>query len=451
MFAFALTQVTTLLGSDLSWAGFGRSMLVLALVWWAWSAFVWATNAQDPGGALFRAVLLLATVLIFLAGLALPHAFGGEATLFAVTYAGVRFLHLALYADATRRGSASLAAIAGFAATVTIGMGLLIAGSFVHGLTRTLLWVLAAAIDYAGPGWLTRQRLRGLQRVAVGHFTERYGLFVIVCLGESVVGVGVAASRRPLHAELIAAVAAALLITIAMWWTYFDRSAEAASERLRAHRDPVLAASDAYSYLHLLLVAGIIIFAVGARFALAHAGSPSSAAARLSLCGGVALYLVGHAAFRARMTGVRSYAKLAAAGACLVLFATGGSLPSWSVAALLTAIMALLLLLEAVAGAARRRSRLPERPPAEPLPRRRPRASRRRGRLVLACGEGADDFRAAARSSHVQPLGKETRSMMSSKADRSRRARLSAAGRPGGHGEAEPAAVGACAASGEAR
>jgi low temperature requirement protein LtrA len=101
VFVFAITQVSTLLAANLSWTGLGRSTLVLALIWWAWSAFVWATNAQDPDAPTLRAVVLLATILIFLAGLALPRAFGGEATLFAATYAGVRLLHLALYADAS--------------------------------------------------------------------------------------------------------------------------------------------------------------------------------------------------------------------------------------------------------------------------------------------------------------------------------------------------------------
>src|SRR5438046_5979598 len=98
VFVFAITQVTTLLSSDLTWAGFGRSMLVLALVWWAWSAFVWAANAQDTSSPTLRIALLLAMLLIFISGLAIPGAFGSEATLFAVTYAGVRLLHLALYA-----------------------------------------------------------------------------------------------------------------------------------------------------------------------------------------------------------------------------------------------------------------------------------------------------------------------------------------------------------------
>ena len=348
VFVFAVTQVTTLLTRDLSWAGFGRAMLVLALVWWAWSAFVWATNAQDPDAAVFRATLFLATVLIFIVGLALPHAFGRDGTVFAVAYAGVRFLHLALYVDASRRGNASLSAIAGFSATVGIGMALLVAGSFAHGSTRVTLWVLAAAIDYAGPAWLTRERLRGLQRVAVAHFAERYSLFIILCLGESIVAIGLGASGRRLDAELITAVSLSLLITIGLWWTYFDRFAAMAEQRLRAHHDPVLAAADAYSYLHLVLVAGIIVFAVGAKHAVAHVDDPMSDAARLTLCGGVALYLIGHTAFRLRLVGTVSRAKIGAAVASIALFAIGGDAPAWAIAAGLTLVLTVLVVSETI-------------------------------------------------------------------------------------------------------
>ncbi|HEV7459989.1 MAG TPA: low temperature requirement protein A, partial [Solirubrobacteraceae bacterium] len=237
VFVFAVTQVTALLASDLTWAGFGRSMLVLALVWWAWSAFVWAANAQDTASPVLRATLLLGMVLIFITGLAIPGAFGDESTLFAVTYTGVRLLHLALYADASRRGNASWTAIAGFAVTVVIGMALLIAGSFLDGLPRIAFWTAALAIDYAGPAWLTRERLRGLQEVAVAHFAERYSLFIIICLGESIVTIGVGASGRPVDTELVAAVALGLLTTVGLWWTYFDSFAATAEERLRGHRD----------------------------------------------------------------------------------------------------------------------------------------------------------------------------------------------------------------------
>jgi low temperature requirement protein LtrA len=218
-----------------------------------------------------------------------------------------------------------------------------VAGSFAHDGARIALWAVAAAIDYAGPAWLTRERLRGLQQVAVAHFAERYGLFIIICLGESIVGIGVGADARALDAEVVAAVALSLLITIGLWWTYFDRFAAIAEERLRTHDDAVLAAADAYSYLHLLLVAGIIVFAVGAKDAVANGGDPLSAAARLTLCGGVALYLAGHAAFRLRIAGEMSAAKLAAAAACLVLFAVSGGWPAWTTAGALCVVLAALL------------------------------------------------------------------------------------------------------------
>src|SRR6185295_7097107 len=114
---------------------------------------------------------------------------------------------LALYAHASMRGSASWSAVAGFATTVVIGMALLIAGSFLDEAVRVWLWALAVAIDYAGPAWLTRERLRGLQRVAVAHFAERYSLFVIICLGESIVAIGLSANEHPMDADLVAAVA----------------------------------------------------------------------------------------------------------------------------------------------------------------------------------------------------------------------------------------------------
>ena len=352
VFVFAVTQVSSLLYRDPTWLRFGESMLVLALIWWAWSAFVWAANAQATESRTLRGVLLLSTLFIFITGLAVPRAFGGESTLFALSYAAVRLLHLALYADASRKGDASWAAIAGFSVTVVIGMVLLIAGSLVHGWARGVMWVAAVAIDYAGPAWLTRERLRGLQRVAVAHFAERYGLFVIICLGESIVAIGVGAEStlRPLDAPLLVAVSLGLLITFGLWWTYFDRFANVAESTLRQHDDPVLAAADAYSYLHLLIVAGIIVFAVGARFVVLAPSNTMSDAARLALCGGVALYLVGHLAFRLRLVGELGWEKAAVAVALIVLFAVGGGLPGWALALVIALLLAGLCVVESAGG-----------------------------------------------------------------------------------------------------
>ena len=242
VFVFAITQVGTLLSNQLTWDGFGRSMLVLALVWWAWSAFVWVANAEDAESPVFLLTLLAALVLIFISGLAIPHAFGERATLFAVTYAGVRFMHLGLYAHSARQGHASWEAIAGFSLTVTAGMILLVAGSLLALPWQIALWASAAVIDYAGP-LLTRGRLRGLQQVAVAHFADRYGAFIIICLGESIIAIGLGATREPITTALVALVALGLLATIGLWWTYFGRTAAAAAARLREHVEPVLGAT----------------------------------------------------------------------------------------------------------------------------------------------------------------------------------------------------------------
>jgi low temperature requirement protein LtrA len=297
--------------------------------------------------------MLAATALIFLVGLALPQAFGAEGILFAVAYILVRLLHLGLYVDASRQGNAAWSAIAGFGVTVLIGMALLLAGAvLLHGWGRALLWTAAAAIDYAGPAWLTRQRLRGLQHVAVAHFAERYGSFVIICLGESILAVGVGlgtATDRLTVAQVVGAVLA-LLIAIGLWWTYFDRFAERAQVRLRHHPDPVLAAADAYSYIHLIIVAGIIIFAGGIRLAVHRStGAPMPISGRLYQCGGVALYLLGLAAFRWRIAGERGVLRPAAAVAVLILAGTGGALPAWAIGALIAGVLGALCVAESIA------------------------------------------------------------------------------------------------------
>jgi low temperature requirement protein LtrA len=346
VFVFAITQTTTLIAHDLTWGGFAHGMVALALVWWAWSAFVWAANAEDEKSRALRLALLLGMVLVFVAGVALPSAFANHATLFAVSYVGVRALHLGLYAHASRRGNASWSAISGFALTVTIGMVLLLVGSFLRESLQVALWIVALLVDYAGPAWLTREQLRGLQQVAVAHFAERYGLFVIICLGESIVSIGVTTDTQALDARLVAAAAIGLLATVALWWLYFDRFADAAEERLRDHDDVVLAAADSYSYLHLPIVAGIILFAVGMKVTIGAGGHTLSDAGRLALCGGIALYLAGHGAFRLRMGGALGWPSVAGVGALAAVYAAGGSISALWVTGLATAALIVVCALE---------------------------------------------------------------------------------------------------------
>jgi low temperature requirement protein LtrA len=339
-FVFAITQVTHFLLFHLTWGGFLRGMILLALIWWAWSAFVWAANAQSEDSTTMQLALLASLVLIFIAGIAVPAAFGDEAILFALTYSGVRLIHLALYVDASRRGNARWESIVGFGAATLAALALLVVGSFFGLAGQTALWALALALDYAGPAWLTRAQLRGLQRVAVAHFAERYGLFVIICLGESIVAIGLAANGSPVDAGLLAAVGFGLLATIGLWRTYFGQLAVNAEQRLRrTDGDVVLAAADGYSYLHLLIVAGIVVFAAGVRVAVDDPTTPLPDSVRLCLCGGIALYLLGHAAFRLRMVSEVNAYELVAAGAAMVVCLVGSGLDAWLSVALLAAIL----------------------------------------------------------------------------------------------------------------
>jgi low temperature requirement protein LtrA len=169
----------------------------------------------------------------------------------------------------------------------------------------------------------------------VVHFAERYGLFIIICLGESIAEIGVGASQHALSAATIAAAVLGVLVAGGFWWVYFDRTAGLAESGLRANEDPVLAASDAYSYLHLLLVAGIIIFAAGIKYTLGHVEQPLPQAPRLALFGGASAYLAGHVAFRLRITGALDVAQLIVAAVLLILFAASASIAGWAVVGLL--------------------------------------------------------------------------------------------------------------------
>jgi len=171
---------------------------------------------------------------------------------------------------------------------------------------------------------------------------------VIICLGESIVaiGLGATAGHRHLSSGEVVVVTLGLLTTVGLWWTYFDRFAQVAEDSLRGDRDPVLAAADGYSYLHLVLVAGIITFAAGVRLLVGAPHLTPRDPVRLALCGGVAAYLLGHVLFRLRMTGRVGYEKLFVTGALAVLYGAGGALPAWGLAAVITALLAALCAVE---------------------------------------------------------------------------------------------------------
>jgi low temperature requirement protein LtrA len=174
-----------------------------------------------------------------------------------------------------------------------------------------------------------------------GHFAERHGLVVIIALGESIVAVGAGASGVALGPAVLVAVVLGIALAAALWWAYFDLAMLSAQRRLSAARGEERArlARDSYNYLHLPMVAGIIFAALGIEQTLAHTGDPLETIPAVALCGGVALYLLGHNAFRLRDEGSVSVPRLAVALVCLTLIPVAVSVPSLITLAVLTVLL----------------------------------------------------------------------------------------------------------------
>jgi low temperature requirement protein LtrA len=301
VFVFAITQVTSLLANDPTWRGLLRGMLVLAALWWAWDVYAWLTSAMDVDEGGVRLAMLASTGAMFGVALAVPGAFGDDAVLFGAAYLLVRLLHLVLSAIVARDDPDSRGALLRFAPTATLGASLLVLAGFLEGDERIMVWVVALAVDYLGPvvigvgrGW----------RVAPEHFAERHGLIVLIALGESMIAIGLGAGFE-LDTGVIVAATLGIVIVSALWWLYFDVAAIFARRRLMQAKglDLHRVALHSYSYLHLPMVAGIVLFALGLKSTLGHVGEALDTVPAVGLCGGAALYLLAHIAFLFRTTG----------------------------------------------------------------------------------------------------------------------------------------------------
>jgi low temperature requirement protein LtrA len=300
VFVFAFTQVTTLLAHDPTFAGIGRGVLVLAALWWPWTAYAWLTNTLDPEEGFVGAALLVALIAMFVAALAVPHAFGDDGVLFGACFLVVVAMHLALYALAGRGNRDLFAAVMRLAPWTLVGATLiLVAGfGFAEG-ARTWLWVAALACTYVGAG------LSGSTgwRVFPSHLAERYGLVIIIALGEAFVAIGIGASGIGLGLGEVVAAILGLLVATSFWLAYFDFFSIRGAQTLADLRGPdrVALARDLYAYAHLPMIVGIVFFAFAMKTALAHVGEELDSVAAFALCGGSALYLLTYSAVRSRV------------------------------------------------------------------------------------------------------------------------------------------------------
>lgn len=298
VFVYAMSQVTVLMLADISWAGFGRGILALAAVWWAWACYAWLTNTSDHDGPGPRLLLFLAMAAMLMAAVALPQAFGARALVFALAFLAVRLIHVVLLALDVRGeadvGSAALRLVP----TLLAGPAVLVAAAFFDTPERELLWIVAAVMDLSGPvlvgttGW----------SVTPAYFVERHGLIIIIALGEAIVGVGAGAEAALPRPSVVTAVLLAVLIAAGLWWSYFGYLRGGAERRLRGttDRERSRLARDSYTYLHLPLVAGVVFFALGVHEAVAAPGEPLPLLPVVALAGGVAMFYVGDVAYRWR-------------------------------------------------------------------------------------------------------------------------------------------------------
>jgi low temperature requirement protein LtrA len=311
VFVLALTQCTDVIVERPTWAGFGEGLLVLALLWWAWVGYAWLTSVVDPEEGGVRLVFFAAMAAFLVAALAVPDAFGDDSIALAVAYGVVRLAHVALFMLASRDESDLRHSVVGFGASTLLGVALVLVGAFADGDARSVIWLLAIAVDVAGPYFFG---ISGWQLVP-GHFAERHGLIVIIALGESIIAIGVGANAT-LSAEVIVAAILGVFLAAGFWWLYFDVTSIMAARRLASlppGGEQNALARDAYSYLHFFMVAGIVLTAFGLKSTLGHVHEPLHLVPAAALGGGVALFLLGQVAFKRRTVALWSVHRLVAA------------------------------------------------------------------------------------------------------------------------------------------
>jgi low temperature requirement protein LtrA len=338
VFVFALTQVAGFLVDHLTWLGMLKASALLTVLWSSWAVYSWLTNAVPAEEVIpARLVIFAATAAMFVASLAVPDAFGEYGVLFGLAYFVVFLLQVVLFALATGGEPEQRRAILRLAPGFLGAPALLIVAGFLDGLAQGALWAVALAIAY-GVAYV-----RGVAgfRVHAGHFAERHALVVIIALGESIVAVGVGASGVGLGTSVLVAAVLGIALAAALWWAYFDLAMLTAERRLSAAQGEERArlARDSYTYLHLPMVAGIIFAALGLKQTLAHVGDPLGTIPAVALCGGVALYLLGHNAFRLRDEGSVSVPRLVVTILCCVLILVAVSVPSLITLAVLTVLL----------------------------------------------------------------------------------------------------------------
>jgi low temperature requirement protein LtrA len=339
VFVFAITQLSHTLLERLTLIGFAQAMLLLLAVWWVWIDTSWATNWLDPQTTPVRLMLFALMLAGLVLSTSIPQAFEGRGVSFAGAYAAMQVGRCLFALWAFRRHSPSnFRNFQRITVWRAMASAFWIAGAFVEPDMRLGLWGFAVLLDCLAPavGFF----VPGLGRSTVqdwdvegSHMAERCGLFIIIALGESILVTGGTFGQLAWTAPTIAAFVVAFVGSVAMWWIYFNVGAEKASRTISASADPGRLARLAYTYLHLPIVAGIIVSAVADELVLAHPSGKTDLKTAFAVLGGPALYLAGNILFKRAISGKVALSHLAGLGMLALLipaarFASGLALGS---------------------------------------------------------------------------------------------------------------------------
>jgi low temperature requirement protein LtrA len=355
VFVLALTQCTTLMAHDPTWDGLARGILMLGLLWWAWTGYAWLTSVVNPEEGAVRFAMFAAMAALLVAALCVPEAFGDEGAAFAVAYAVVRWGQIALFVLASRDEPQLRKSVVGLAMGTFVGVGLVAVGAFFEGDARLAIWALALFLDVAEPYFFGSQGWK----LVPGHFAERHGLILIIALGEAIVAIGVGAGAG-VTAGIAAAAVVGIGLAAAMWWLYFDVVAIVSARRLaRAEvgREQNEMARDSYSLLHFPMVAGIVLVALALKKTIADVSEPLDTVPAFALVGGLGVYLLALVAFRYRHVHTLNWQRLGLGIALVALLPLVVEIPALAAVALVTTPMWAMIAYE-TAGYGEGRTRL---------------------------------------------------------------------------------------------
>lgn len=298
VFVFAITQVSHLLLAHLTPLGTLEAAILLAAVWWVWIDTSWITNWLDVERGPVRLMLFALMAAGLIMSTSLPEAFGDKGLVFACAFAAMQVGRSLFTLWAVRRSAVQKANFQRISAWALLGAVFWISGGLAEGQTRLLIWLIALLLEFTAPA--VAFFVPGLGRsstmdwdVEGAHLAERVGLFVIICLGESIIVTGATFADLAWTGPVVTAFVSALIAAIAMWWLFFSEAHEAASETFVHAADPGAVARRAYTYCPIIVVAGIVVTAVGDELTLAHPLGATATATAAVLIGGPLLFLLG--------------------------------------------------------------------------------------------------------------------------------------------------------------